>query len=114
MLQVHNLHIVRTLYTAPTAQFASNGNLELLRLAKLNDQLRCTVMALRDDRGQLLGSRSYCTTGPFSLGAVLAEMGCPCGKGRQTVAHVMWECELGGVVSRRHTLLQRVSPSAKP
>jgi hypothetical protein len=42
MLQVHNLHVVRTLYTATTAQFASNGNLELLRLAKLNDQLRCT------------------------------------------------------------------------
>ncbi len=105
MLQVHNLHVVRTLYTAPTAQFASSGNLEFLRQAKLNDQLRCTVMALRDNRGQLLGSRSYGTTGPFSLGAVLAEMGCPCGKGRQTVAHVMWECELGGVVSRRRTLL---------
>ena len=105
MLQVHNLHVVRTLYTAPRAQFASTGNFELLRQAKLNDQLRCTVMALRDDRGQLLGSRSYCATGPFSLGAVLAEMGCPCGKGRQTVAHVLWECELSGVVSRRHTLL---------
>jgi hypothetical protein len=105
MLQAHNLHVVRTLYTAPKAQFASQGNFEFLRQAKLNDQLRCTVMALRDDRGQLLGSRSFGSTGPFSLGAVLAEMGCPCGKGRQTAAHVMWECELGGVVSRRRSLL---------
>jgi hypothetical protein len=105
MLQAHNLHVVRTLYTAPKALFASHGNFEFLRQAKLNDQMRCTVMALRDDRGQLLGSRSFGSTGPFSLGAVLDEMGCPCGKGRQTVAHVMWACELGGVVSRRRSLL---------
>jgi hypothetical protein len=69
MLQAHNLHVVRTLYTAPKALFASHGNLEFLRQAKLNDQMRCTVMALRDDRGQLLGSRSFSSTGPFSLGA---------------------------------------------
>ena len=91
MLQTHNLHVVRTLYTAsrvtaPTAQFASTGNFELLRQAKLNDQQRCTVMALRDDRGQLLGSRAYCTTGPFSLGAVLAEM---CEPGVRTPTHTL-------------------------
>jgi hypothetical protein len=82
-----------------------SGTCHAHRVARRALQLRCTVMALRDDRGQLLGSRSFGTTGPFSLGAVLAEMGCPCGKGRQTAAHVMWECELGGVVFRRRTLL---------
>jgi hypothetical protein len=36
---------------------------------------------------------------------VLTEMGCPCGKGRQTVAHVVWDCELCSVATRRRTLL---------
>ncbi len=40
MLQAHNLHVVRTLYTAPKAQFASQGNLEFLRQAKLREGLR--------------------------------------------------------------------------
>ena len=62
-------------------------------------------MALRDDRIKLLGSRAYAATGPHSLGAVLTEMGCPCGEGRQTVAHVIWDCELCSVATRRRKLL---------
>ena len=72
---------------------------------KLIDQQRSLVLALRDDRVKLLGSREYTATGPHSLGAVLTEMGCPCGKGRQTVAHVIWDCELCSVASRRRNLL---------
>jgi hypothetical protein len=86
MLQVHNLHMC-TRYTTPTALYADRRSFEFLRHAKLNDQQRSLVMALRDDRVRLLGSRAYDATGPHSLGAVLTEMGCPCGKGRQTVAH---------------------------
>ena len=105
MLHVHNLHVVRTQYTAPTSMYAQAGCIELLRLAQLNDQQRSMVMAIRDDRARLLGSRVFRNTGPFSLGAILDRRGCPCGKGRQTVAHVLWECELASVASRRTSLL---------
>jgi hypothetical protein len=105
MLHVYNLHVVRTHYTTPSSMFARPGCLELLRVAKLNDQQRSTVLAARDDRVRLLGSRVFRDTGPHSLGAILAKRGCPCGKGRQTVAHVLWECELSSVVTRRATLL---------
>jgi len=75
MLQVHNLHMC-TRYTTPTALYADRRCFEFLRHAKLNDQQRSLVMALRDDRVRLLGSRAYEATGPHSLGAVLTEMGC--------------------------------------
>ena len=103
MLHVYNLHVVRTHYTTPSSMFARPGCLELLRVAKLNDQQRSTVLAARDDRVRLLGSRVFRDTGPHSLGAILAKRGCPCGKGRQTVEHVLWECELSSVVTRRAT-----------
>ena len=51
----------------PGQQFLSAG--EFLRHAKLNDQQRSLVMALRDDRVRLLGSRAYDAAGPHSLGA---------------------------------------------
>ena len=105
MLHVYNLHVVRTHYTTPSSMFARQGQLELLRVAKLNDQQRSIVMAIRDDRVRLLGSRVFRDTGPHSLGAVLTELGCPCGKGRQTVEHVLWECDLASVLTRRTTLL---------
>jgi hypothetical protein len=59
------------------------------------------VLAIRDDRARLLGSRVFRDTGPHSLRAILDQRGCPCGKGRQTVEHVMWECALASVASRR-------------
>ena len=105
MLHVYNLHVVRTRYTTPSSMFARPGCLELLRVAKLNDQQRSTVLAVRDDRVRLLGSRVFRDTGPHSLGAVLTQLGCPCGKGRQTVEHVLWECELSSVATRRASLL---------
>ena len=101
MLHVYNLHVVRTQYTAPTSVYARPGSLELLRLAQLNDQQRSMVLAIRDDRARLLGSRVFRDTGPHSLRAILDQRGCPCGKGRQTVEHVMWECALASVASRR-------------
>ena len=105
MLHVYNLHVVRTHYTTPSSMFARPGCLEFLRVAKLNDQQRSTVLAARDDRVRLLGSRVFRDMGPHSLGAVLTKLGCPCGKGRQTVEHVLWECELSSVVTRRSSLL---------
>ena len=105
MLHVYNLHVVRTQYTAPTSVYAQAGCIEFLRLAQLNDQQRSMVMAIRDDRIRLLGSRVFRNTGPHSIRAILDQRGCPCGKGRQTVEHVMWECELASVASRRTALL---------
>ena len=92
---------VKGRYTTPTALYADRRCLEFLRHAKLNDQQRSLVMALRDDRVRLLGSRAYDATGPHSLGAVLTEMGCPCGKGRQTVAHASSASECLSETPRR-------------
>ena len=105
MLHVYNLHVVHTQYTSSTSLYARPGCIELLRHAKLNDQQRSLVLAIRDDRVRLLGSRAFPHAGPHSLGAVLREKGCPCGKGPQTVEHVLWECALASVAARRGSLL---------
>ena len=110
VLQMVNLSIAaRHRERDPDTRRASGTRVDALRRARLNERDTCLIGAMRGNRARLMSSKAF-PAASTSLGAILASTPCPCGRGPQTLAHMLWQCTLPRVASARTVLLDGLQP----
>ena len=112
-LQAANLDLVRSHFNAGLGIRARDGDIDVTRKLKLSERDAHLLMQMRSDHAPLQASRAYPDAGPCSLGAYLRAEGCPCRQGPQTRAHVLWECDLPGVLAARAKAATEASTSTR-
>ena len=102
-------HLVES-YMLPgsTGSMRAGGHCDLLRAAGVRPYDKRMVLNGRTGRISLLNRRvDHAASRPGSFARYVCDLGCPCGKGPQTLRHVCCECELPKLVDLRMDLLDR-------
>ena len=104
-LEAARLSIIRRELTLGDGLRATRRDYDALRAAQLCERDCLQIRRLRSDHARLQVSRAYPNNGPQSVGALLSAAGCPCGHGPQDRHHLLWHCQLCGVVAERSKMV---------